>query len=90
MRLFTFLRAARDGGIGLLIGAGLVLTAALAAEDMMMDADGDGLISYAEAVAAYPELSEAEFQALDTDANGGLDMDELVAAREAGQMMPEG
>jgi len=90
MRLLTLLRTARDGALGLVIGAALVLTAALAAQDLMLDADGDGLISYTEAVTAYPELSEAEFRALDTDANGGLDMDEIAAAREAGQMMPKG
>ena len=91
MRFTTTLRAARDGVFGIFIGSALVLTAALAAQDMMMmDADGDGLISYAEAVTANPDLSEAKFQALDTDANGGLDAAEMTLAREAGMMISGG
>lgn len=91
MRLPTLPRATRDGVFGIFLGGTLVLTAALAAEDMMMmDTDGDGLVSYAEAVTTYPDLTEAEFQALDADANGGLDADEIAVAREAGMMMSDG
>jgi hypothetical protein len=90
MRFTTFLRATRDGGFGIFIGAALVLTAALAGPEMMMDGDGDGLVSYDEAIVAYPALSEAEFLALDGDGNGGLDADEIAAARAAGLMRDEG
>ena len=36
------------------------------------DADGDGMVSFAELLVVMPALSEAEFQALDADADGLL------------------
>ena len=90
MRFFTIPRLVRDGVAGLAIAGVITLTAALAAEDPMMDADGDGLVSYTEAVAVYPVLSETKFQALDADGNGGLDAPEIAAARQAGVMKREG
>lgn len=58
----------------------LVSTPALFAQD----ADGDGLVTWDELVAAHPDLTEDAFIAADTNGDGTLDEDELAAAREAG------
>lgn len=49
-----------------------------------LDTDGDGMVSYTELLMAVPEMTEEEFQALDANADGMLDADELTAAEEAG------
>lgn len=49
-----------------------------------VDADGDGMVSFAELLVLMPALSEAEYQALDADADGLLSSDEIGAAQEAG------
>ena len=66
-----------------------ILTAFIAAssayaQTMVEDSDGDGLYSMDEMKAAYPELSEEIFLAVDTNADGMVDADELTAAQEAG------
>lgn len=58
----------------------LVSTPALFAQD----ADGDGLVTFEELVAAHPEVTEETFAAADTNVDGTLDEEELAAAREAG------
>jgi len=50
----------------------------------VQDADGDGLISFEEALATYPTLTEAVFTELDSDGDGMLNSDELAAAEAAG------
>lgn len=42
-----------------------------------VDADGDGGVTYAEAVNAGLPWSEEQFQAADSDANGSLDEQEF-------------
>lgn len=54
-----------------------------------VDADGDGMVSFAELLVIMPALSEAEFQALDADADGLLSGEEIGAAEEAG-LIPAG
>ena len=54
-----------------------------------VDADGDGMVSFAELLVVMPALSEAEFQALDADADGLLSTEEIAAAEEAG-LIPAG
>jgi Ca2+-binding EF-hand superfamily protein len=49
-----------------------------------MDTDGDGVFSFAELVAGYPDLSEETFTALDTDGDGSVSEAELAAAVQAG------
>ncbi len=49
-----------------------------------LDTDGDGLLSYAELVIGYPDLTEDAFAQMDTNADGMLDADEVAAAVEAG------
>lgn len=56
------------------------------AEVVVKDADGNGTISYAEIVAAYPELTEEAFVAFDTDESGELSEEEITAAMESGAL----
>ena len=54
-----------------------------------VDTDGDGMVSFAELLTLVPTLTEAEFMALDADADGLLSVDEVAAAEEAG-LIPAG
>lgn len=90
MHFTHFTRSAGQILAGLALGGALVVTAALAAEHAMLDTDGDGLVSYDELVAMYPEFTESDFEALDVDANGGLDEEEIAVAQEAGLIPVEG
>lgn len=60
-------------------------TAALAHE---MDTDQDGLLTLAELQAEYPDLTEATYDAVDANADGAVDDDELAAAWESGILAP--
>ena len=53
-----------------------------------LDTDGDGMVSYAEALMAMPEMTDEEFMALDTDGDGLLSAEELRAAEQAGLIPP--
>ena len=67
-----------------IIAAFAILAASAAAFAMTdLDANGDGGLSWDELLAAYPDMTEAEFLESDADANGLIDEDELAAAREA-------
>lgn len=68
----------------LIVGAGFAMGQATP-----LDADGDGMVSYEEALVAMPEMTEEEFSALDADADGMLNTEELAAAEEAG-LIPQG
>ena len=48
------------------------------------DADGDGMMSADEFVAAYPDGTEDQFAAADADADGMVSADEYAAAIDAG------
>lgn len=63
---------------------GLATTAI--AEVSLEDADGNGTISYAEMLVAYPELTEEAFVVLDLDESGELSEDEIKAAMESGAL----
>ncbi len=65
---------------------GLGLTAAIAQTALpdIPDTDGSGAWSLTELQATWPELTEAEFAALDANADGSVDPAELTAALEAG------
>jgi hypothetical protein len=67
-----------------LVGAGHAM-----GQGLVLDADGDGLVSYGEAQAALPDLTEAEFAALDANGDGMLNAEEIAAAEEAG-LIPAG
>ena len=49
-----------------------------------LDTDGDGMMSFAELVVAYPDLTEETFTAIDADADGSVSEAEMSAAIEAG------
>lgn len=56
------------------------------AQTMVTDADGNGVYSMEELVAAYPDLTEETFTAADTNEDGSIDAEELAAAIEAGNI----
>lgn len=64
-----------------IIGAMGFAGAALAHE---MDLDQDGLYSLAEMLTEYPDLTEADYAALDTNQDEAVDAAELAAAIESG------
>jgi len=64
----------------------LMSGAALAATEI--DADGDGVFSYDEMVAAFPEMTEETYIAVDANADGMVDTEELAAAQEVGLVPP--
>ena len=53
-----------------------------------IDTDGDGVYSLAEVQTAMPDMTFDSFNALDTNADGILDAEEVAAAIEAG-LMPD-
>jgi len=54
--------------------------------DQMIDVNGDGFYSYPEIGSMYPEITDADFLAMDTTSDGLLDMAEVMAAQDAGLM----
>lgn len=67
------------------LALGFSLTAfAAQAETKVTDTDGNGTFSKEEMKAAYPDLTDATFAAIDADGSGQIDADELQAARENG------
>jgi hypothetical protein len=66
-------------GLCLSLGAGYA-----GAQTMPLDSDGNGTFSMAEMQATWADLTEDVFKAIDTDANGEIDADELKAAMDAG------
>ena len=48
------------------------------------DSNGDGVLSWEEVTAAWPEISSDSFAALDADGDGMLNEAEVAAAVEAG------
>ncbi|MFV0336107.1 MAG: EF-hand domain-containing protein [Tropicimonas sp.] len=69
-----------------LLIAGLLAASALTAQaqGMVEDTDGDGVYSMEELKAAYADLTDETFAAMDANGDGGVDADELAAAIEAG------
>jgi hypothetical protein len=62
----------------------IVLAVPAFAQDVAIDVNGDGMYSYAELTAVLPDISEADFGALDVSADGLLDAEEIAAGQEAG------
>ena len=61
-----------------------VIATAVTAQETEIDSDGDGMISFGELVVALPETTEESFMAMDLNADGLLDAEEVAAATEAG------
>jgi len=58
------------------------------AETVVADADGNGTFSMEELMVSFPDLTAEAFAAVDANADGAVDADELKAAVEAG-LLPE-
>jgi hypothetical protein len=56
------------------------------AQTVVTDTDGNGTYSMEELKAAYADLTEETFKAVDANADGAVDADELQAAIEAGTL----
>lgn len=54
--------------------------------DPNIDVNGDGFYSFPEVGTVYPDLTDADFTAMDTTGDGLLDMAEVAAAQDAGLM----
>lgn len=64
--------------------ATLALLTAPAWAQAGLDADGDGNVTMDELQAAFPEATADQFAAMDTDADGVLNAEEVAAAQAAG------
>lgn len=62
----------------------LVASATAMSASTEMDADGDGMYSFAELLVGLPTLTEEAYTTMDANADGAVDPDELAAAQEAG------
>lgn len=51
-----------------------------------LDADGDGRVTLDEVQVVHPDITEEIFTAMDANADGTLDEEEIVAAQNAGVM----
>ncbi|MBT5294917.1 MAG: hypothetical protein HOL32_04885 [Octadecabacter sp.] len=54
--------------------------------DPNIDVNGDGFYSFPEVGTVYPDLTDADFTAMDTTGDGLLDIAEVAAAQDAGLM----
>lgn len=75
--------------------ASLTFVAALAIPALAMgqgaaelDTNGDGVLTIDEVQASFPEVTSDAFTAMDLNADGALDANEVAAAQEAGLMPP--
>ncbi|SHH18487.1 hypothetical protein [Marivita hallyeonensis] len=74
--------------IAKLIALGLIALpgAALAADYVAADGNGDGMLSLEEVQAILPEVTTDTFIAVDADGDGLLNQDELAVAQTEGLM----
>lgn len=61
----------------------VVLAVPAFAQDVAIDTDGDSAYSFAELQAEMPEMTQELFDAMDVNADGIMDADEIVAATES-------
>ncbi len=64
----------------LIAGMFAVSAVAASAQTMVEDTDGDSLFSMDEIMAAYPDLTEEVYGAIDTNGDGVVDVTELADA----------
>ncbi len=69
-----------------LAGLAVVLCAPAAFAMDALDANGDGLVTFDELLAAVPTATEESFIAMDTNGDGALDADEYAAAEADGTL----
>ncbi|WP_299042318.1 hypothetical protein [uncultured Tateyamaria sp.] len=53
-----------------------------------LDTNGDGVLTIDEVQASFPDVTSDTFTAMDLNADGALDANEVAAAQEAGLMPP--
>lgn len=68
------------------VGTLMLGTALIAATAEEIDTNGDGVLTIDEVLAVYPDLTSDSFTAMDLNADGALDAEEVAAAQEAGLM----
>lgn len=66
----------------------LMTPAAAQGVDAALDTNGDGMMSFPELQAGYPDLTEEEFTAMDQTGDGLLDVVEIGDAINAGMLAP--
>ena len=71
-----------------IMATAMVGTLAFAATMEDIDVNTDGLITFEEVTALYPDVTEDAFTIADTNADGMIDAEELAAAQEAGVLPP--
>jgi hypothetical protein len=81
MLKMTKLSASAFAAMALIAGPAMAQDA-----DPMIDVNADGFYSYVELGSMYPEITDADFSAMDTTSDGLLDMAEVLAAQDAGLM----
>lgn len=64
--------------------AAILIAGAAHAQTPLMDADGDGAVTFEEFTAALPDGTTDLFTQIDTDLDGTLSEEEIAAAVEAG------
>ncbi|RFP89413.1 EF-hand domain-containing protein [Rhodobacteraceae bacterium 63075] len=66
----------------------VVMTPALAIGEgaMEVDADGNGVLSFDEVRAVWPDITPEVFAVMDSDADGVLTDEEVEAAQDAGML----
>ncbi len=77
-------RAGLDGAFGFAFAGSVLLAASVSAEDLMLDANADGMVTLEEVQAVMPEVTAEAFVAMDSNGDGALDDAELSAAMDAG------
>ena len=65
----------------------VVLAVPAFAQDAAIDTDGDSSYSLVELQVATPEMTQEQFDAMDTNMDGLLAADEIAAAVEAGLLV---
>ncbi len=56
--------------------------------DPALDVNADGMFSFTEVMAGYPDMTEDMFTTMDANGDGLLDADEVTAAVDAGTLKP--
>ena len=70
------------------LSAAILLTPAVAFATTEIDANGDWLLTFDEVQAVFPEITVESFSAMDVNADGALDADDIAAAEEEAGLMP--
>lgn len=74
----------------LIAGVAIAIPAFAMAQSMAdVDANGDGVLTINEVQVIFPDVSTDGFSAMDLNADGALDGDEVASAQQAG-LLPAG